>query len=124
MVTFSCSCKESPLTEIEKIRARTMMRNNRIFQSLGIGALVSMIRKTNGCEEGSTITSEESASAITQGESSDYDPRDDKVIDEEDVDHNVVEKNVKVHTLILFGVVGLVAVCFLCFFFHYVDRIS
>jgi hypothetical protein len=60
-----------------------------------------MIRKTNGCEEGSTITSEESASAITQGESSDYDPRDDKVIDEEDVDHNVVEMNVKVHTLIL-----------------------
>jgi hypothetical protein len=41
-----------------------------------------MIRKTNGCEEGSTITSEESASAITQGESSDYNPRDDKVIDE------------------------------------------
>jgi hypothetical protein len=65
MVTFSCACKELPLTEIAKIRARTMMRNNRIFQSLGIGALVSIIRKTNGCEEGSTITSEESASAIT-----------------------------------------------------------
>jgi hypothetical protein len=76
-----------------------------------------MIRKTNGCEEGGTITSEESSSAITQGESSDCDPRDDKVINEEDVDHNVVEKNVKVHTLILFGVVGLVAMCFLCFSF-------
>jgi hypothetical protein len=67
MVTIY-SCKEAPLMEIEKIRARTMTRNNCIFQSLGIGAIASMLRKSNDCPEGSTITSD-AASAITQGES-------------------------------------------------------
>ncbi|KAE8816498.1 hypothetical protein D1007_05828 [Hordeum vulgare] len=45
---------EHPLTEYEKVRARNMMRNNRIFQSLGIGAIMSMIRKTNDVQEGRT----------------------------------------------------------------------
>ncbi|KAE8821644.1 hypothetical protein D1007_00428 [Hordeum vulgare] len=45
---------EHPLTEYEKVRARNMMRNNRIFQSLGIGAIASMIRKTNDVQEGRT----------------------------------------------------------------------
>ncbi|KAE8771461.1 hypothetical protein D1007_56665 [Hordeum vulgare] len=31
-----------------------MMRNNRIFQSLGIDAIASMIRKTNDVQEGTT----------------------------------------------------------------------
>ncbi|KAE8784959.1 hypothetical protein D1007_41388 [Hordeum vulgare] len=43
---------EHPLTEYEKVSARNMMRNNRIFQSLGIGAIASMIRKTNDVQEG------------------------------------------------------------------------
>jgi hypothetical protein len=55
MVIFSYACKEAPLTEYEMVRARTMMRNNRIFQSLRISAIVSMIRKTN--DQGSTISS-------------------------------------------------------------------
>jgi hypothetical protein len=113
MVTIY-SCKEAPLTEIEKIRARTMMRNNRIFQSLGIGAIASMLRKSNDCPEGSTITSD-AASAITQGESSDYNPRDDEVIDGEEVEDNVVKKNVKVQTLVLFGGVGVLG--YVCFVF-------
>ncbi|KAE8791298.1 hypothetical protein D1007_34292 [Hordeum vulgare] len=45
---------EHPLTEYEKVRARNMMRNNRIFQSLGIDAIASMIRKTNDVQEGTT----------------------------------------------------------------------
>jgi hypothetical protein len=115
MVTFSCSCNKAPLTEIEKIRANTMMRNHRIFQSLGIGTLVSMIRKSNDAQEDSAVTSHGSTSAIPRGESSDYNPRDD-VIDEEEVDESVVEKNVKVQTLILFGGVGLIVYCVItCF---------
>jgi hypothetical protein len=100
MVTFfSYTCKEAPLTEIEKIRATTMMRNNRIIQSLGIPTIVSMIRKTHGGRGGSTLSSDES-SAITQGESSDYNPRDDQVIDEEDeeVQGSLGEETVQVHT--------------------------
>lgn len=72
------------------------MRNNRIFQSLGIGAIVSMIRKTNDGHEGSTVTSAESASPVTPRESSDYSPDGDEVCDGEEVEDNVVEKNVKV----------------------------
>ena len=52
IVTFPLSCKEEPLTEYEKVRARNIMRNNWMFQSLGIGAIASMIRKTNGVQEG------------------------------------------------------------------------
>lgn len=51
IVMFPVSCKEEPLTEYEKVRARNIMRNNRMFQSLGIGAIASMIRKTNGVQE-------------------------------------------------------------------------
>jgi hypothetical protein len=98
-----------------------MMRNNRIFQSLGIPAIVGMLRRSNGqkeangWEEGSIITSDESASAITQGRSSDYDPREDEVVDEEEVDDTVVEKNVKVQD----------CACVLCLFlFHSVHIIS
>jgi hypothetical protein len=109
MVTFSYACKEALLTEYEMSRARIMMQNNRIFQSLGINAIVSMIRKTN--DQGSTVTSEESASVITQGESSDYNPRDDEDSDEEEVDNSVVEKDVKVQPLILFGGVMYLSVC-------------
>lgn len=92
MVTFfPYTCKEAPLTEIEKIRAQTMMRNNHRLQSLGLPAIASMIRKTYGGRGGSTPSSVES-SAITQGESSDYHPRDDQVTEEDD------EGTVKVHT--------------------------
>jgi hypothetical protein len=45
MVKFS-SHVEEPLTQIEKDRARTM-RNNHIFQSLGLPAIVAMLRKSN-----------------------------------------------------------------------------
>ena len=73
-----------------------MMRNHRIFQSLGIGALASLLKTRTVVEEGSTITNDESASAITQGESSDYNPKEDEVIDGEEVDDILVEKTVKV----------------------------
>ena len=52
IVMFPASCKEEPLTEYEKVRARNIMRNNWMFQPLGIGAIASMIRKTNGVQEG------------------------------------------------------------------------
>ncbi|CAM0947565.1 unnamed protein product [Alopecurus aequalis] len=76
-------------------RVRTMMRNHRIFQSLGIGALASLLKIRTVVEEGSTNTNDDSASAITQGESSDYNPKEDEVIDGEEVDDILVEKTVK-----------------------------
>lgn len=93
-----------------------MMRNNRIFQSLGINALVSMIRNSSDGPAVSGITSEASASEISHGKSSEYNPRDDEVIDEEEVNDNVVEKNVKVQTLTLFaGGFTLFAFVLYCF---------
>ncbi|KAE8766358.1 hypothetical protein D1007_62426 [Hordeum vulgare] len=67
-----------------------------MFQSLGIGAIVSMIRKSNAREDGSGATCDESASAITQAGSSDYNPKDDQVIDGEEVDDKLVKKKGKV----------------------------
>jgi hypothetical protein len=98
MVTSSFTCKEAPLTEYDMVRARTMMRNNRIFQSLGINAIASMLRKTNDVQDGSACINDESASAITQGESSDYNPKDDEVTDDDEVGDTLV-KTVKVQTL-------------------------
>ncbi|KAE8792745.1 hypothetical protein D1007_32706 [Hordeum vulgare] len=66
-----------------------------MFQSLGIGAIVSMIRKSNAREDGSAATCDESASAITQAGSSDYNPKDDEVIDGEEVDDKLVKKKGK-----------------------------
>ncbi|KAE8766593.1 hypothetical protein D1007_62144 [Hordeum vulgare] len=67
-----------------------------MFQSLGIGAIVSMIRKSNAREDGSAATCDESASAIRQAGSSDYNPKDDEVIDGEEVDDKLVKKKGKV----------------------------
>ncbi|KAE8804663.1 hypothetical protein D1007_19325 [Hordeum vulgare] len=63
-----------------------------MFQSLGLGAIVSMIRKSNARADSSATTCDESASAITQAGSSDYNPKDDEVIDGEEVDDKLVKK--------------------------------
>ena len=93
-----------------------MMWNNHIFQSLGINALVSMIRNSNDGPTISAITNAASAFEISHGESSEYNPRDNEVIDEEEVNDNVVEKNVKVQTLTLFaGGLLCLLLCFIVF---------
>ena len=112
---FFYTCKEAPLTEIEKIRAQTMMRNNHRLQSLGLPAIASMIRKTYGGRGGSTALSVES-SAITQGESSDYHPRDDQVTEEEEeVQGSLGEGIVQVHTPHHCWRAGITFICLLIF---------
>uniref|UniRef100_A0A8I6YSG7 Uncharacterized protein n=1 Tax=Hordeum vulgare subsp. vulgare TaxID=112509 RepID=A0A8I6YSG7_HORVV len=72
-----------------------MMRNNRIFQSLGITALGMMVRNSNRMQQGSAITDGGSALAVTQqGSSSEYSP-DYEVIEEDEVDDSVVEEEDK-----------------------------
>ena len=72
-----------------------------MFQSLGINALVSMIRMRSDVQEGSAITNDDSASSVTHGSSSDYSPKDDEVNDQDESDDTVV-KTIKV---------GMVCVC-------------
>ncbi|KAE8800125.1 hypothetical protein D1007_24418 [Hordeum vulgare] len=69
---------EHPLTEYEKVRARNMMRNNRIFQSLGIDAIASMIRKTNDVQEGTTNGVQEGSGVIS--DDVEYNPKEDEVV--------------------------------------------
>ena len=97
IVTFPLSCKEDPLTEYEKVRARNIMRNNRMFQSLGIGAIVSMIRKMNDVQEGRSDEVQEGSGVIN--DDTEYNPKEDEVIDGEEVDDVLVNKTVKVQTL-------------------------
>jgi hypothetical protein len=117
MVTyFSHTCKEAPLTEIEKDRARTMMRNNRVLQSLGIPAVVSIFRKSHGGRGGgrSTLSNDES-SAITQGKNSDYHPSNDQLVDQEDgeVEGSIGEHIEKVHSAYHLWSAGIICICFL-----------
>ncbi|KAE8774293.1 hypothetical protein D1007_53317 [Hordeum vulgare] len=69
---------EPPLTEYEKVRARNMMRNNRIFQSLGIDAIASMIRKTNDVQQGITNGVQEGSGVISDDR--EYNPKEDEVV--------------------------------------------
>ncbi|KAE8796396.1 hypothetical protein D1007_28628 [Hordeum vulgare] len=69
---------EPPLTKYEKVRARNMMRNNRIFQSLGIDAIVSMIRKINDVQQGTTNGFQEGSGVIT--DDPEYNPKEDEVV--------------------------------------------
>ncbi|VAI22402.1 unnamed protein product [Triticum turgidum subsp. durum] len=68
------------------------MRNNRMFQSLGIGAIASMVRKTNGVQEGRSDEVQEGSGVIN--DDPEYSPN-----DGEEVDDVVVNKTVKVQTL-------------------------
>ncbi|KAE8791555.1 hypothetical protein D1007_34013 [Hordeum vulgare] len=69
---------EPPLTEYEKVRARNMMRNNRIFQSLGIDAIASMIRKTNDVQQGTANGVQEGSGVIS--DDPEYNPKEDEVV--------------------------------------------
>ena len=42
---------ESPATECERVRAETIMRNNRVFQSLGINATKDILNKTTATKK-------------------------------------------------------------------------
>jgi hypothetical protein len=118
---FSYTCIEAPLTEIEKIRATTMMRNNRILQSLGIPAVVSMIRKTHGGRGGKggrcgSPLSSDGSYAIIQGGSSNYNPRDDQVTEEEEeVQGSLGEGIVQVHNPHHCWRAGITFICLLIF---------
>ncbi|KAE8786181.1 hypothetical protein D1007_39965 [Hordeum vulgare] len=69
---------EHPLTEYEKVRARNMTRNNRIFQSLGIDAIASMIRKKNDVQQGTTNGVQEGSGVIS--DDPEYNPKEDEVV--------------------------------------------
>ena len=57
---------ESPATEYERVRAETIMRNNCVFQSLGINATKEILNKTTAAKK--AMARENSGSL--------YDPRD------------------------------------------------
>ena len=95
-VMFPLLCKEAPLSEYEKVRATNMVRNNRIFQSLSIDAIASMIRKTNDVQEVGTNEVQEGSGV--SNDDPEYNPKEDEVIDGEEVDDVVVEKTIKVQT--------------------------
>ncbi|KAE8786712.1 hypothetical protein D1007_39404 [Hordeum vulgare] len=64
-----------------------------MFQSLGIGAITSMLRKTNDVQEGRTNEVQE-GSGVINGDPK-YNSKEDEVIDGEEVDDVVVHKTVK-----------------------------
>ncbi|KAE8777704.1 hypothetical protein D1007_49515 [Hordeum vulgare] len=55
-----------------------MTRNNRIFQSLGIDAMASMIRKTDDVQQGTTNGVQEGSGVIS--DDPEYNPKEDEVV--------------------------------------------
>ncbi|KAE8782825.1 hypothetical protein D1007_43768 [Hordeum vulgare] len=55
-----------------------MMMNNRIFQSVGIDAIASMIRKTNDVQEGTINGVQEGSGVIS--DDPEYNPKEDEVV--------------------------------------------
>ena len=72
---------ESPATEYERVRAETIMRNNREFQSLGINATKDILNKTTAAKK----------AMAHKNSSSLYDPRDSAGSEEGVVDKVFVE---------------------------------
>ncbi|KAE8798673.1 hypothetical protein D1007_26026 [Hordeum vulgare] len=64
-----------------------------MFQSLGISAITSMIRKANDVQEGRTKEVQEGSRVIN--DDPEYNPKDDEVTDGEEMDDVVVHKTVK-----------------------------
>jgi len=58
---------ESPATEYERVRAETIMRNNREFQSLGINATKDILNKTTTAKK--AMARENSGSWYDPGDS-------------------------------------------------------
>lgn len=81
-----------------------------MFQSLGIGAIASMIRKTNGVQEGRSDEVQQGSGVIN--DDPEYNPKEDEVIDGEEVDDVVVNKIVKVQTLSCLEGWGSVILCY------------
>ncbi|CAN6212220.1 unnamed protein product, partial [Urochloa humidicola] len=68
---------EEPLTEIERERARTIMKNNQMLQSLGLTALASIVNQSSA--KSKRVAREDSGSL--------YEPE-----AMEDIEHGVVDK--------------------------------
>ena len=49
MINFFYACTEAPLTEYERLRAQTMMRNNQVLRSLGVTTWLQL--STVKCKE-------------------------------------------------------------------------
>lgn len=74
---------ELPVTGYEKLRAERMMRNNRMFQSLGLSTLSNLLSNSNAIKK-RVMTRDNSGSS--------YEPGDDEDRDDEGNEQSVVDK--------------------------------
>ncbi|CAL4988106.1 unnamed protein product [Urochloa decumbens] len=78
---------EEPLTEYEKERAQNMMRNNRVFQSLGLLEVASILSSSSNAK--SKVAAHDDSDPL-------YEPAAD---DEDDIEHGVVDKVPETHAV-------------------------
>ncbi|XP_039823531.1 uncharacterized protein LOC120685593 [Panicum virgatum] len=76
---------ETPLTDYERLRAQNMMKNNQMFQRLGLSTLASMINNT----------SSKSKDDVSQQSGSLYDAQDSEGFEQEEVSkvHRLLQEN-------------------------------
>ncbi|TKW08763.1 hypothetical protein SEVIR_6G046000v4 [Setaria viridis] len=94
---------ESPATECERVRAEMIMRNNRVFQSLGINATKDILNKTIQTKKDALLNKTTAAKKAMARENSGslYDPRDSDGSEEGVVDK--VSQNVPCDTIVANG---------------------
>lgn len=69
---FLFAFKDVPLKEIEIERAQTMMRNARVFQSLGISTLASILNQSSAKSKGTAHEDKDPLYEPTGDENSDH----------------------------------------------------
>jgi hypothetical protein len=77
MCDFYFSCTEAPVTEYERERMETMMRNSRVFRSLGIQEASDILKKSKA--KATDATREDSGSLYQPGDGEDVEGVFDKV---------------------------------------------
>ena len=77
MINFFYACTEAPLTEYERLRAQTMMRNNQVLRSLGVTTLASILNSSSAKKKAAAL--EDSGSLY---EPQDIEGAEDDVVDQ------------------------------------------
>ena len=97
MINFFYACTEAPLTEYERQRAQTMMRNNQVLRSLGVTTLASILNSSSAKKKAAALEDSDSL----------YEPQDTEGTEDDVVDQVFSIRYIFIYYLHLFSIVCL-----------------
>ena len=96
MINFFYACTEAPLTEYERQRAQTMMRNNQVLRSLGVTTLASILNSSSAKKK----------AAAREDSGSLYEPQDTEGTEDDIVDKVFSIRYIFIYCLHLFSMIS------------------